>query len=117
MKLASWLATTQTNGKNRRNAYDQISVFRKRGNDGVTAPSSGVEAELHNMFKQACESMERKGYKVVCGETVWTQEKAKSASAQNYAQVVGRFRKGGDFQEILELYKSTKRDYCSYKSI
>jgi muramoyltetrapeptide carboxypeptidase LdcA involved in peptidoglycan recycling len=91
--------------------------LEKEATIGVTAPSSGVEAELHNMFKQACESMERKGYKVVCGETVWTQEKAKSASAQNYAQVVGRFRKGGDFQEILELYKSTKRDYCSYKSI
>lgn len=37
------------------------------------------------MFNQACESMERKGYKVVCGETVWTQEKAKSASAKKRA--------------------------------
>ncbi|MEY8347994.1 S66 peptidase family protein [Bacillus cereus] len=52
---------------------------------GVTAPSSGVNVELHTMFKQACESMERKGYKVVCGETVWTQEKAKSSSAKKRA--------------------------------
>jgi muramoyltetrapeptide carboxypeptidase LdcA involved in peptidoglycan recycling len=52
---------------------------------GVTAPSSGVKAELHHMFKQACESMERKGYKVVCGETVWTQEKAKSAGTKKRA--------------------------------
>jgi muramoyltetrapeptide carboxypeptidase len=60
--------------------------FLKKGATiGVTAPSSGVKAELHDMFKQACESMERKGYKVVCGETVWTQEKAKSASAKKRA--------------------------------
>jgi muramoyltetrapeptide carboxypeptidase len=52
---------------------------------GVTAPSSGVKTELHHMFKQACESMKRKGYKIVCGETVWTQEKAKSASAKKRA--------------------------------
>jgi muramoyltetrapeptide carboxypeptidase LdcA involved in peptidoglycan recycling len=52
---------------------------------GVTAPSSGVDNELHNMFKQSCERMGREGYKVVCGETVWTQEKAKSSSAKKRA--------------------------------
>ncbi|MGG0188564.1 S66 family peptidase [Bacillus rhizoplanae] len=52
---------------------------------GVTAPSSGVDEALHNMFKQSCESMERKGYTVVCGETVWTEEKAKSSSAKKRA--------------------------------
>ena len=52
---------------------------------GVTAPSSGVEAELHEMFKLACSRMEMKGFKVICGETVWTQEKAKSAPAQKRA--------------------------------
>ncbi|MGG0275814.1 S66 family peptidase [Bacillus rhizoplanae] len=59
--------------------------LQKGATIGVTAPSSGVDEALHNMFKQSCESMERKGYTVVCGETVWTEEKAKSSSAKKRA--------------------------------
>ncbi|AJS57898.1 S66 family peptidase [Paenibacillus sp. IHBB 10380] len=53
---------------------------------GVTAPSSGIEADLHKMFTQACSRMEAKGFSIVCGETVWTQNKAKSAPAKQRAQ-------------------------------
>ncbi|HZH61666.1 MAG TPA: S66 peptidase family protein [Metabacillus sp.] len=53
---------------------------------GVTAPSSGVPPFLHEMFKEALTSIERKGYKVKCGDTVWTQHKAKSASANKRAE-------------------------------
>ena len=49
--------------------------------NGVTAPSSGVKEPLHELVKQAIGRLEAKGYRVVCGETVWTQEKAKSAPA------------------------------------
>ena len=49
---------------------------------GVTAPSSGVEAELHELIKQSCERMKLKGFQIICGETVWTQDKAKSAPAK-----------------------------------
>ncbi|MGE8207796.1 S66 family peptidase [Heyndrickxia sp. NPDC080065] len=52
---------------------------------GVTAPSSGVQSELHDMFKQACERMEKNGFHIICGDTVWTQEKAKSAPARKRA--------------------------------
>ena len=52
---------------------------------GVTAPSSGVQVELHDMFKQSCERLESKGFKIICGDTVWTQEKAKSAAAEKRA--------------------------------
>ncbi|RSK28237.1 LD-carboxypeptidase [Bacillus sp. HMF5848] len=48
---------------------------------GVTASSSGVPTELHDILKLACHRMNEKGFKTVCGETVWTQHKAKSASA------------------------------------
>ncbi|MGG1551256.1 S66 family peptidase [Paenibacillus ferrarius] len=48
---------------------------------GVTAPSSGVKEPLHGIVKQAICRLEKKGYSVVCGETVWTQCKAKSAPA------------------------------------
>ncbi|MCR3956128.1 MAG: LD-carboxypeptidase [Gudongella sp.] len=49
---------------------------------GVTAPSSGVKPEMHELLKDAIKSMEKKGYKVVCGETPWNQIKATSAPAR-----------------------------------
>lgn len=52
---------------------------------GVTAPSSGVPEGLHEMFKQSCERLKSKGFHIICGDTVWTQEKAKSASAEKRA--------------------------------
>ncbi len=48
---------------------------------GVTAPSSGVKEPLHEMVKQAIGRLIEKGYPVVCGETIWTQKKVKSAPA------------------------------------
>jgi len=48
---------------------------------GVTAPSSGVEPELHELIKQSCERMKLNEFNVICGDTIWTQDKAKSASA------------------------------------
>ena len=56
--------------------------FEKGATIGVTAISSGVHAELHDMFKLACERMEARGFTVICGDTVWTQDKAKSAPAK-----------------------------------
>lgn len=52
---------------------------------GVTAPSSGVEPELHELIKQSCKRMKLKGFDVTCGDTIWTQDKAKSASAKKRA--------------------------------
>ncbi|WP_432361514.1 S66 family peptidase [Sporosarcina sp. UB5] len=48
---------------------------------GITAPSSGVEIELQGLVKQAIGKMELKGFRIVTGDTVWTQDKAKSAPA------------------------------------
>lgn len=48
---------------------------------GVTAPSSGVSRDLHDLLHQSFTRLERQGFNVICGETPWTQEKAKSAPA------------------------------------
>lgn len=48
---------------------------------GVTAPSSGVPTGLHKLVTLACSRLEKEGYQTSCGETVWTQSKAKSAPA------------------------------------
>lgn len=56
-------------------------ILQKGATIGVTAPSSGVPVELHDVFKLACEQTRQQGYGVVCGDTVWTQNKAKSSPA------------------------------------
>ncbi|MBV7506688.1 LD-carboxypeptidase [Bacillus sp. sid0103] len=48
---------------------------------GVTAPSSGVPSPLHEVLKLASSRLEQRGFKIVLGETAWTQDKAKSAPA------------------------------------
>ncbi len=57
-------------------------LLKKNGTIGVTAPSSGVPVELHHILNDSIIKMENKGYTVKCGETIWTQHKAKSASAR-----------------------------------
>ncbi|WP_033542454.1 S66 family peptidase [Planococcus sp. CAU13] len=48
---------------------------------GVTAPSSGVEKELHHLLEQTIERQQGKGFTVKVGQTAWMQEDAKSAPA------------------------------------
>lgn len=59
----------------------QFPHLQKGQTIGVTAPSSGVQPSWHDMFQLSCERMKHRGYDVICGETVWQQEKAKSAPA------------------------------------
>lgn len=56
-------------------------IWDKQAAIGVTAPSSGVAPEVQHLLKGACRQLEEEGFKVICGETVWTQHKAKSAPA------------------------------------
>jgi len=68
---------------------------------GVTAPSSGVPAPLHEVIKQACSRMEQRGFKVVCGETTWTQDKAKSAPALIRAAEFNLMMQNSDIDIII----------------
>ncbi|WML47201.1 LD-carboxypeptidase [Neobacillus sp. PS3-34] len=68
---------------------------------GVTAPSSGVRAELHDMLKLSINRMNSKGYTVICGDTVWTQEKAKSASAKKRADEFNEMMSNEDIDIII----------------
>jgi len=67
---------------------------------GVTAPSSGVQVELHDMFKLACSRIEMKGYKVICGDTVFSQDKAKSSPAKKRADEFNEMMKN-DLIDII----------------
>ncbi|PKR76849.1 LD-carboxypeptidase [Halalkalibacillus sediminis] len=60
-------------------------ILKNDATIGVTAPSSGVPAELHHLLEGAKEQMEKKGYSLEVGETAWTQSKSKSASAKKRA--------------------------------
>lgn len=52
---------------------------------GVTAPSSGVEKELHSLLNESKQQFEKRGFKVIIGDTAWTQEKAASAPKEERA--------------------------------
>jgi len=53
---------------------------------GVTAPSSGVGSEHHELLKQAIARQEQNGFTFVTGDTAWTQNMAKSAPAKKRAE-------------------------------
>lgn len=53
------------------NRMIQFPHLQKGQTIGVTAPSSGVQPSLHDMFQLSCERMKKRGYDVICGETVW----------------------------------------------
>lgn len=57
---------------------------------GTTAPSSGVPESLHGLIREATRRLEKDGFRVVVGESVWTQNKAKSAPAKVRAAELNR---------------------------
>ncbi len=68
--------------------------FKNGATIGVTAPSSGVPIELHKLLENAIKNLEEEGFKVVVGNTIWTQNKAKSTTAPIRAQ------------ELMKMFKS-----------
>ncbi|WP_025784369.1 S66 peptidase family protein [Sporosarcina sp. D27] len=68
---------------------------------GVTAPSSGVPSELHELLNSAIKSMERKGFNIISDETVWTQYKAKSAPSKKRAEEFNNMMLNEDIQLII----------------
>lgn len=76
-------------------------VLEKGAGVGVTAPSSGVPDELHHLLTGAFSRMEEKGYTIISGETPWTQDKAKSASAKKRAQEFHDMMRNEEIQLIF----------------
>ncbi|MGD6968251.1 S66 family peptidase [Rossellomorea vietnamensis] len=76
-------------------------TLKKDAAIGVTAPSSGVPAELHDMFRLAIDRMSSRGFRVVTGETAWTQDKAKSAPARNRAEEFNEMMRNGNIDIII----------------
>ncbi|TFE01823.1 S66 peptidase family protein [Jeotgalibacillus sp. R-1-5s-1] len=68
---------------------------------GITAPSSGVQEELHHLIDQSIERMEERGFSVVCGETVWTQDKSASAPAAQRARELNQMLKDPSIDLII----------------
>ncbi|MFD1423999.1 S66 peptidase family protein [Laceyella tengchongensis] len=68
---------------------------------GITAPSSGVPTELHAVLDRSIRRLEERGFHIVCGETAYTQDKAKSALAQKRADVFNRMMGDDQIQAII----------------
>ncbi|MNB77146.1 Microcin C7 self-immunity protein MccF [compost metagenome] len=68
---------------------------------GVTAPSYGVKAEYHDRLKQAGNRLKEQGYRMEFGETVWIQNKAKSAPAHVRAAEFNEMMTGEDVDMVF----------------
>lgn len=60
-------------------------ILKENAVIGVTAPSSGLPAELFPLLNMSGKRMEARGFTVIFGDTVWKQNKAKSATAKERA--------------------------------
>ncbi|MBP2242815.1 muramoyltetrapeptide carboxypeptidase LdcA involved in peptidoglycan recycling [Cytobacillus eiseniae] len=76
-------------------------VLKDGATIGVTAPSSGVEEELHELLKQAIERMRDQGFRVVSGKTPWTQVKAKSAPLLQRAEELNSMMQNEEIDIII----------------
>jgi muramoyltetrapeptide carboxypeptidase len=76
-------------------------ILKNNATIGVTAPSSGVEEELHELVKSSSSRLKERGFHVICGETVWTQDKAKSAEAAKRAHEFNVMMKNEEIDLII----------------
>jgi len=67
----------------------------------VTAPSSGVPEHIQPLLSQAVDRMISNGYQVICGETVRSQYKAKSALSQVRADELNTMLQDSSIDLIL----------------
>lgn len=75
--------------------------MKKTATIGVTAPSSGVDPELHHIVKDAVVRLEEKGYSFQIGDTTWTQHKAKSAPALTRAEELNQMMTNDEVEVII----------------
>lgn len=68
---------------------------------GITAPSSGVVTELHNLVFESQTQFEKRGYHIEIGETVWTQTKAASATKEKRAKELNEMLQNRDIHAII----------------
>src|SRR5699024_6771917 len=68
---------------------------------GVTAPSSGVEEHLHLLLHKAKENVEKAGFKVIAGDTIWTEDKATSAPKEKRAEELISFFEDESISAII----------------
>ncbi|MDG5471939.1 LD-carboxypeptidase [Jeotgalibacillus sp. ET6] len=71
---------------------------------GITAPSSGAPEHLHPVVREAAERMKKRGFKTVIGQTVWSQNKAASASPKLRAKEFNSMMKEQSIHHIVPLW-------------
>ena len=68
---------------------------------GITAPSSGVDSELHDLIHLSKKQFVNRGYHLEIGETVWTQYKAASSTKEKRATELNAMLQSQDIQAII----------------
>ncbi|EPD49777.1 hypothetical protein HMPREF1210_03224 [Paenisporosarcina sp. HGH0030] len=77
------------------------NALQPRQTIGFTAPSSGVEEELHHLIHQSQKQFENRGFNIEIGETVWTQHKAASATKEKRAKELNAMLQNKDIHAII----------------
>ena len=68
---------------------------------GVTAPSSGLHIDEHELLEKAVYKMGERGYDVTIGQTCWSQYKGKSAPAKTRAMELNTMLQDDAIQLII----------------
>ncbi|AZN39342.1 S66 family peptidase [Paenibacillus albus] len=79
----------------------QYPQLQSHSTIGVTAPSSGVDPSRYQWLEQTRERLGATGLQVQFGDTVWTQNKAKSAPAAKRAEEFNAMIQAADVDLII----------------
>jgi muramoyltetrapeptide carboxypeptidase len=79
----------------------EYPILNEKNTVGVTAPSSGVPEVLHHLLNEAFKKFESRCYEVTAGETIWTQNKAKSSDALKRAEELNKMLANDEIDIII----------------
>lgn len=79
----------------------QYPFLEQHSKIGITASSSGVPNELHHLLHDAVSKMKSKGFNIVEGKTIWTQDKAASAPVKIRVNEFNEMMEDNDIQLIF----------------
>lgn len=111
-----------------RNVY-YPSNLRYGSKIAISAPSSGVNKDLHPYLEKAIDNVEQRGYETVIGQSVWSNHKCVSVTKEYRAKELNRFLTdesisvifppwGGEFlMEVLPLLDWERIKYSKPKWI
>jgi muramoyltetrapeptide carboxypeptidase len=80
------------------------SALREGDRLAITAPSSGVEDHLHPLLAKSKVNLERLGFVIVEGNTIWTNDKCVSSSIETRVRELESYLQDDSIQAIIPSF-------------